>query len=1180
MYQFSDALRNAYESMSIPLAYYQLEDNQLRPLLVSDGFCRMMGLGRSQLLDHLSYSTFETIHPDDTGKIAAAVAIFVQREGPYDLIYRSRYGISDEYHYVHTYGTWQSMPDGTELVCIEYLDLSSCIDETEKLTNAYRVFQKDHFYTDSITDLPNQNYLREYADERVNALRLHGKTPMLIYVDVISMHYYNSQYGYARGNELLCQIAETLKEVFPEALLMKGPDDHFVLIDAFEEEKTTEEKLAEADAAIRRNASGNTSGIKAGASLYGEEMMTMEAMDRARDALRWLGYDLNRVCHFYNLAAENHYWNERYIVDTFDTALEKGWIRVYYQGISRTETGKGAAMEALARWVDPVRGILSPKEFIPVLEKYHLLHRLDLFMAEQACRDMRVRKEHGIPLVPISINFAAQDFDYENIPARLSQIYNQYCPRLHPEKKYLIVEITEQDMAEAPERFHEQIRQLKKLGFRVWLDDFGSGYSSLNAFSRFGVDLIKFDMDLLRNLDDHNGANRRIMQAMVHVARELGIHTLAEGMETEAQKEFLQEIGCELAQGYLFHRPEPLDATLFKLETGQVPSPCETEEEREYLTRRWFEENEQNLSVIEQFGDHMPGGFFICAADDSGALLYANRAVWGIFGCDSLEEFRSFTGFEVRGMVHPSDYGRVFLALKKHNDLSAAHSESDYMEYRIVRRDGEVRWIDEYSYYVHNGMHRDLCYVFISDITEKRMQEENEKVLRSSVIEALTKPYDSVWIIDDIRTQRFELFRIDEEMAHLMPASEAVKITRFTEALAYYSRLIHEEDREDFLKAVTPEAIVENTKDRRMYSVSFRRIFENDIRYYRLEFASLDLGNGENYIVGGFKNVDEEVRRNLEIRHSLTLRSAVIEAFTQVYDSVWLVNDLETQSFTLYRVDETLSHILPATEAAKISRFSDALFFYSRLILEEDRKLFLDATTPENIAKHTKEKVIYSIPFRRVFETGTRYYRLEFARLSLEDGGTGIVAGFKDVDEEVRRNEELHQALREAIDLAETDLMTGLYNRMTGEKKVSELVKSGQTGMFVLFDVDKFKQFNDTFGHSVGDQVLIEVANTLKNTFRGEDIVMRLGGDEFAAFAPGVYDRQEATGILTRFFDNLENVTVGEGTGRITVSVGAVLCPPGRTTCFRTLYDSADRAMYESKRTGGKFSFAGMEGEE
>ena len=1011
MYQFTDELRNNYESMMTPLGYFQPENDWLVPLLVSDGLCDMMGYERSRLMQLFARDRLQVIHPDDAAKTLAAMRAFIRKQSRYDQIYRTRYANGDVYHYVHSYGTWQKMPDGTELACILYLDMCHCIDETKELTKDGTLFQTDMFFTDTLTGLPNLNFLVQFADERVSTLWMQGKKPVLIYADVISMQYYNSQYGFEKGNKLLCQVAESLRGSFPEALLIRGADDHFILLDAFDSEKQIEERIAAADDSIKIKAEGNTSGIKAGACVYQEHMTTVVAMDHARDAIKWLGNDLNRVCHFYTQVAEDHDWNQRYIMDTFDRALEEGWIKVYYQGISRTKTGKSTAFEALARWVDPVRGVLSPGEFIPALEKYHLLHRLDLFMAEQVCRDMPVRRDRGMPVLPVTVNFAAQDFDYEDIPTKLNEIYNRYCPNLHPERKYLIVEITEQDMAQATDRFHEQIRRLKALGFRVWLDDFGSGYSSLNVFSRFDVDLIKFDMDLLRNLDDHNGANRRIMNAMVQVARGLGIHTLAEGLETERQRAFLQEIGCELAQGYLYNRPEPLEATIRSIESGAVQKPYETADEREQLSRKWLDENEHSLAVIEQFGDHMPGGFFIAKADESGDLLYANRSLWKLFGCDSLADFAAFSGFNMRGMVHPEDQSVIFSTVRKRKE--GYLQETDYLEYRIVRKDGQVRWVDEYNYFVHSELHKDMYYVFVSDTTEARQLAEAEKVQRAAVIEAITRVYASVWIIHDLESQRMEMFRTDDKRAYMEKALAAAGVERYYDGLKFFSQAIVEEDRQSFLEGVKPENVDKNTRGRKIYSVPFRRILpDGGFRYYRLEFIRLDLKSGEDTIVAGIKDIDEEIRKEREIQQALEFRAAVIETLTQVYDSVWILKDLATQSFELFRVDKTLAHMMPALEAAKIARFTDALAFYSRLVLPEDRKAFLTATTPEMIEQNTQNRPVYSVPFRRVFETGVKYYRMEFSRLYLENGEINIVVGFKDVDEEVRKEQETQDSLK------------------------------------------------------------------------------------------------------------------------------------------------------------------------
>ncbi len=454
--------------------------------------------------------------------------------------------------------------------------------------------------------------------------------------------------------------------------------------------------------------------------------------------------------------------------------------------------------------------------------------------------------------------------------------------------------------------------------------------------------------------------------------------------------------------------------------------------------------NEESLSVIEQFGEHMPGGFFIYKADDSEELLYANRAVCRIFGCDTLEEFKELTGFTFRGMVHPEDYERVSAAIRA--QIDEAQQELDYVEYRIIRRDGGVRWIEDYGHYVESDIYHGLYYVFISDITDKHEQDESDRAVYSAIIEALTRVYDSVWLINDIETEQFELYRIDEEMVHLMPAHVAVKITRFSEALAFYSNLVLEEDRKRFLESVTIDRIVSNTADKPIYSVPFRRVFESGVRHYRLEFARVDIGNGRKGIVGGFKDVDEEVRKDEELQQSLIMRSAVIEALTRVYDSLWLITDVEKQKFELYRIDEEMSHLMPAHVAVNIEKFTDAFAFYSRLVLEEDRKRFLESVSVDNIVSNTADKLIYSVPFRRVFDTEVRHYRLEFARLDLSGGETGIVAGFKNVDEEVRKDQEIQQTLN--LRSAVIEALTKVYDSVW-------LINDINTQSFDLYRIDE-----------------------------------------------------------------------------------------------------------------------------
>ena len=580
MYQFPEELREKYESMRIPFIAFQFLDGKMVPLLVSDGLCDQLDhMPREKIIRLLQEGLYDSIHPDDVGRVASVSRSFASHESGYNVFFRRKH--PDGYHAVHGVGYWQTMPGGTEIALLTYQDLNFAEEELRKASEEYDVFRKDYFFRDPLTGLPNTNYMQEFADDRIHALRVNGKDPVLIYSDVDSMQFYNNQYGFARGNDLLCLIAETLQKHFPEnTLLARGSDDHFVLIGAYEGEEDIARRIAAVNLDIRTGAQGNTTGIQAGVVVLANGMSFSEGIDHAKNAIKRIGSDMNRSYEVYSRQADVQYWNQRYIVENLDRALEERWIRVFYQGIVRVQTEKTACFEALARWNDPGRGTISREDFIPVLEKYHLLYKLDLYMVKQVCLELKDRHDAGLPLLPVSVNFAAQDFEYRDIPEEIEALYHSTgADRLIP-RSFLVLEITERDMALAGSRFHEQLRKLRSLGYRLWLDDFGSGYSSLNILSRFEVDLIKFDMALVQHLDERNGINREIIRAMISIVRTMGIDTLAEGVETDAQKEFLRSVNCNFAQGFLFRRPVSLDSVLYIVRSASYIHPCETDEER------------------------------------------------------------------------------------------------------------------------------------------------------------------------------------------------------------------------------------------------------------------------------------------------------------------------------------------------------------------------------------------------------------------------------------------------------------------------------------------------------------------------------------------------------------------------------------------------------------------------
>ena len=246
--------------------------------------------------------------------------------------------------------------------------------------------------------------------------------------------------------------------------------------------------------------------------------------------------------------------DEQYIVSNFDKALSEGYIRAYYQPVIRTLTEKICSVEALARWQDPVMGLLSPFLFINVLEKYRLIHKLDLYILENICITYNQMKQMGLQLHPFSINLSRLDFDEVDMLKAISDILKKY----KVPSKAIHIEITESVMLDNTAYFRRIFDSFHDAGFAIFMDDFGSGYSSLNVLKDYSFDVLKIDM---RFLSDIGSRSKKILASVVNMAKAIGIHTLAEGVETKEQKTFLRNIGCEMLQGYYYAKP--MDGDLY-----------------------------------------------------------------------------------------------------------------------------------------------------------------------------------------------------------------------------------------------------------------------------------------------------------------------------------------------------------------------------------------------------------------------------------------------------------------------------------------------------------------------------------------------------------------------------------------------------------------------------------------
>jgi len=291
----------------------------------------------------------------------------------------------------------------------------------------------------------------------------------------------------------------------------------------------------------------------------------------------------------------------------------------------------------------------------------------------------------------------------------------------------------------------------------------------------------------------------------------------------------------------------------------------------------------------------------------------------------------------------------------------------------------------------------------------------------------------------------------------------------------------------------------------------------------------------------------------------------VLDALCRDYLSIFILN-LADKTCEIVRFEGGTSSLL--TDKEKKVYPYDALIrqFIRTRVYPGDAQKLLDDMNYESVCKHLENKDEYSSNYRAISGFDIHYYQYKFIKLCKNEKSDRVILGFKNIDEIVRATKERDSY----IELSELDSMTKLLNRGSGETKSACAIREGKQGMLVIFDIDKFKSVNDTYGHNAGDKVIMAVADSIKRGFREGDIVFRLGGDEFAAFALNVESKEDGQKIIDRIFDNLSRLKIKEiGERVISLSVGAVIVNHINNYSFEDLYKQADSGVYISKNTDG-----------
>lgn len=657
---------------------------------------------------------------------------------------------------------------------------------------------------DGNTGLPGMHKFFDAALQRAREYNENHTLAALCPVsfDVTRFKEYNRMHGTRLGDQCLKKIANTIKAYFPGALIGHLAADHFV---ALLPEHQLESKLE--DVCNEVNHYINDGGIRLKAGIYRtREEDSLDNLrhlfDAAKIACDSIKSDGNRSVAVFTKVMEESNRRKTYILRNFNEALEKSYIKVYYQPILRTLTGNLWGFEALARWEDPELGMIAPDIFVPILEEAQLINLLDRYVMERVMQICHDRIQNLLPLFPVSINLSGFDFEISDPLSTIEKLVDRYqVPR-----SLLNFEVTERVMSKNRLSMMSKIYAMQKAGFQVWMDDFGSEYSSLRSLHNFHFDVIKIDMGFFRDFDERS---RKIISAIVMMGKELGIQTLAEGVENQEQVAFLTKIGCGRMQGYIYGQPMMYEdiPTCFQKSRIQPEDP----------------ESAHLLDATESVNlmSDLPTAIFRFDGKNI-SLLIENDAY--------IRELRS-TGTqnlkEANANLIAKDYPfrGIFIQLLKKTQRSH-HAETTFYVDNGQYMKVTVNWIA--------GSER----LFVGEAhlynmsTKADLQEAGNM---DAALRNIFHMYEGFYLLDRSKNE----VRVLQSNHHEV-ASEHVDPSIMTYFISFADHLVYPEDRERFINFIRPEKLEEKVlQDSGNTQIELVRIRKNDGSYRWTVFEAM-----------------------------------------------------------------------------------------------------------------------------------------------------------------------------------------------------------------------------------------------------------------------------------------------------------------------------------------------------
>ncbi|WP_298213965.1 bifunctional diguanylate cyclase/phosphodiesterase [Acidovorax sp.] len=518
--------------------------------LITDGNEALNRLTGYALHEVLGLSIFSFISPE--WRATALDYTRSGREDPYEISIRHKDG-----HTIPVEVVGKTMPlRGADYRIVVVRDITA-----RKQAQEREAFIALH---DTLTQLPNRHFLMEQLSQVLSLARRRRGCVAVLFVNLDYFKTVNDSLGHHAGDQLLRSVAERLRQGVRDADVVArlGGDEFVVVLTEVQHPddvaKVADKLLAAMHGVFMVNQLPITISPSIGISLFPEHGASADALLRCADAAMHHAKDSGRGNHqLYASSMKASAFDVLQQERLLREAIANNHFVLHYQPQIRLADGSLQGLEALVRWRHPDRGLVGPDEFITFSESRGLITPIGRWVMREACRQLKAWQDQGLAMVPMAVNFSALEFRQRDVAAEIATVLQE--TGLAPQ--YLEIELTESVLMHQTDQVLDTLNALKALGVGISIDDFGTGYSSLAYLKRYPIDKLKIDRSFVADIPD-NADDVAIVTAIIQMGHSLQLRTVAEGVETQAQKELLARLGCDLIQGFI--QSPPLDADAMK----------------------------------------------------------------------------------------------------------------------------------------------------------------------------------------------------------------------------------------------------------------------------------------------------------------------------------------------------------------------------------------------------------------------------------------------------------------------------------------------------------------------------------------------------------------------------------------------------------------------------------------